>query len=67
MHLKHPSRQLRRELYEGQRMDIREKRREEMRREEEERRPRERDYQHERPEYDAPSGRVEMKQEIMDY
>lgn len=44
MHLKHPSRALRRELYEGQRMDIREKRREEMRREEEERRNRDRDY-----------------------
>lgn len=44
MHLKHPSRQLRRELYEGQRLDIRERRRREeeerrMRREEEERRP----------------------------
>jgi splicing factor U2AF subunit len=44
MHLKHPSRQLRRELYEGQRLDVRERRRREeeerrMRREEEERRP----------------------------
>lgn len=38
MHLKHPSRQLRRELYEGQRLDIKEKRNEEMRREEEQRR-----------------------------
>lgn len=38
MHLKHPSRQLRRELYEGQRVDIKEKRKEELRREEEERR-----------------------------
>lgn len=67
MHLKHPSRQLRRELYEGQRMDIREKRREEIRREEEERRPRERDYQHERPDYETPSDRVDIKQERIDY
>lgn len=55
MHLKHPSRALRRELYEGQRMDIREKRREEMRREEEERRPRSREYQHDRHEFKSPN------------
>jgi splicing factor U2AF subunit len=49
MHLKHPSRPLRRELYEGQRLDVREKRREEMRREDgERRRSRDRDYRHER-------------------
>ncbi|KAF1804574.1 CCCH-type zinc finger transcription factor [Mucor lusitanicus] len=63
MHLKHPSRQLRRELYEGQRLDIREKRREEMRREDEERRSRDRDYQHERSDYKASPERSEIKQE----
>ncbi|KAL9548392.1 hypothetical protein MBANPS3_005701 [Mucor bainieri] len=64
MHLKHPSRQLRRELYEGQRLDIREKRREEMRREDEERRSRDRDYQHERPDFKAsPERAAEIKQE----
>lgn len=63
MHLKHPSRQLRRELYEGQRLDIREKRREEMRREDEERRSRDRDYQHERSDYKASPERPEIKQE----
>ncbi|KAI8641794.1 hypothetical protein BD408DRAFT_417671 [Parasitella parasitica] len=63
MHLKHPSRQLRRELYEGQRLDIREKRREEMRREDEERRSRDRDYQHERPDFKASPERSDIKQE----
>ncbi|KAG1218716.1 hypothetical protein G6F35_008099 [Rhizopus arrhizus] len=38
MHLKHPTRTMRRELYEGQRMDIREKRKEETKRDEDERR-----------------------------
>lgn len=55
MHLKHPSRALRRELYEGQRMDIREKRREEMRREEEERRNRDREYHGDRPDFKSPA------------
>lgn len=63
MHLKHPSRALRRELYEGQRMDIREKRREEMRREEEERRPRSRDYHHDRHDFKSPND--EVKQEYV--
>lgn len=62
MHLKHPSRALRRELYEGQRLDIREKRREEMRREEEERRPRDRDYQHDRADFKSPND--EFKQDF---
>ncbi|KAI9485874.1 MAG: hypothetical protein EXX96DRAFT_476012 [Benjaminiella poitrasii] len=55
MHLKHPSRQLRRELYEGQRLDIREKRKDEMRHGDEERRPRDRDRERER---DRDRGRV---------
>lgn len=38
MHLKHPTRLMKRELYEGQRMDVREKRREEMRRDDDDRR-----------------------------
>jgi splicing factor U2AF subunit len=64
MHLKHPSRALRRELYEGQRMDIREKRREEMRREEEERRPRDREFQHDRPDFKSPNECAERTQEF---
>lgn len=63
MHLKHPSRQLRRELYEGQRLDVREKRREEMRRDDEERRSRDREYQPERSEYKASPERADIKQE----
>jgi splicing factor U2AF subunit len=65
MHLKHPSRTLRRELYEGQRMDIREKRREEMRREDEERRDRDRDY--ERPEFKSPADVPDFKQERAEF
>jgi splicing factor U2AF subunit len=65
MHLKHPSRQLRRELYEGQRMDIREKRREEMRHEEEERGPRDRDL--ERSEFKSPADVPDFKQERAEF
>ncbi|KAG2193364.1 hypothetical protein INT46_006464 [Mucor plumbeus] len=63
MHLKHPSRQLRRELYEGQRLDVREKRREEMRRDDEERRSRDREYQPERNEFKSSPERADIKQE----
>lgn len=57
MHLKHPSRSLRRDLQEGQRLTIKEKRREARQREDEERQQRRRQEDDDRRRYSANDSR----------